>query len=38
MTYELVPAELTQVDNGDGTLRGINLGGVKRDKLDEQTK
>lgn len=33
LTEELVLAELTEVNNGDGTFRGINLGGIEGDEL-----
>ena len=32
-TYQLVLAELAEVDDGDGAFRGINLGGIQRDEL-----
>jgi hypothetical protein len=35
-TYQLVLAELTQVNDGDGTFRGINLGGIEGDELFRQ--
>jgi hypothetical protein len=32
-TYKLVPVELTQVDDGNGTLGGLDVGSLKRDEL-----
>lgn len=31
--YQLVLAELAEINNGDGSFRSINLGGIERDEL-----
>lgn len=35
--YQLVLAELAEVNDGDGSFRGINLGGIERDELHERS-
>ena len=37
-THELVPVELAQVDDGDGALRGLDLGSLERDELQRDGK